>query len=80
MTEAKQKSRKIAFDIVVSPTSVLCDIYFRNPQGQAKTIKPKAGPQMLKLSALRMYVHVYVQWMISCACLYEMPEVLAVHS
>lgn len=45
--EAKQKSRKIAFDIV-SPTSVLCDIYFRNPESQAKTIKPKAGLQMLK--------------------------------
>lgn len=47
--EGKQKSRKIAFDIVVSPTSVLCDIYFRNPESQAKTIKPKAGLQMLKL-------------------------------
>lgn len=61
--EAKQRSWKIAFDIVVSPTSELCDIYFRNPAGQAKTVKTKAGLQMLKPSAacVHVYVHVYIQ-------------------
>lgn len=36
----RQTGGKIAFDIVEEPTSVFCDIYFRNPAERCKKQKP----------------------------------------
>jgi len=43
MFGANQRNWKIAFDIAVFLSSVFCDIYFRNPTDQAKTVKTKAA-------------------------------------
>ena len=48
---------------------LLCDIYFRNPAGQAKTVKTKAGLQMLKPSACMR------AWL--CACIRTANELVS---